>query len=54
MAGSSVQVPLITGVGFGVLDGKVVSVGIGVFIIGVAVLMAVWVGGIGFVFVQEA
>ncbi len=54
MAGSSVQVPLIAGVGLGVWDGKVVFVGMGVLMIGVTVLKGVWVGTIGLVFVQEA
>jgi len=41
MGTSSLHTPLISGVGLGVWDGKVVSVGMGVFLTGIMVFVAV-------------
>jgi hypothetical protein len=55
MDGSSRHIPLITGVGLGVEAGRVVSVGIGVFVIDTRVFVAivVEVGNTAFRLLQE-
>ena len=44
MGTASFHIPLISGVGLGVWDGKVVSVGMGVFVTGLMVVVAVGMG----------
>jgi len=44
MGTASFHIPLISGVGLGVWDGKVVSVGMGVFVTGIMVVVAVGMG----------